>query len=162
MYYYAFTLRKSLMPAFISFYEKQLARWHTLFPLAQIDYRYESTSGLHLHGMIKTPKKIYITNSGIHPGKGWSLDFSLVLNIQTWINYMNKQSSSETTLINTEHALEYEYYLDSKKSMSAERSGPLDRTLQDNDGCHIEKDTIDTERQANRKLMKYLKTHRIV
>lgn len=111
MYYYAFTLRKTQYPAFISFYEKQLIRWRKLFPLCRFLYYYEETSGLHVHGMIKSPDKIYIKNCGIHPGKGYNLDFKLCKSVSAWGAYISKDHHKETSLINSEHELEYEHYL---------------------------------------------------
>lgn len=107
MFHYAFTLKKNSNPVWISDYESHLTMLSTKYPHLDIEYHFEDTAGLHIHGMIRSPKKIHIRM--IHPGNGWNLDMSFVKSPQAWDAYMTKDTIRETNLINEQYTLEYEY-----------------------------------------------------
>jgi len=107
-YYYSTTVRKVQLPVFITDYRNYLHKLQKDYPLAEIKAHYEGTKGLHVHLMIKTPKKMYINK--MHPGRGWNIDHQLCKNNAAWECYINKDSKKEAELINYEELKEMEFF----------------------------------------------------
>lgn len=164
MFYYAFTLRKTSFPSFISFYDNEILRWRALFPLATIHYYYEATNGLHLHGMLRSPTKVYIKSRlyKLHPGVGWNLDFAAARSIHAWSRYIVKDIREETNLVNYEHHIESEFNdhhfqlfeMESENTLPAERSGVKDGELLESE--------LEKELKEQSNLMLRLKNIRLV
>lgn len=108
--YYAFTFMKNENPLLISDYVTEMNSIQKKYPKAQIVYHFElnKKNRLHIHGLIKTPTRIYINK--LHPGKGWSVDFSLVRNKAAWKAYMLKDTAYELDLIQNELQLEDDFH----------------------------------------------------
>lgn len=107
MYHYALTVRRTELPVWIKHYDDFLERFRSIYPRADCQEHYESTSGLHFHAIIYSPTRIYINK--IHPGKGWNIDFKPVKNVKRWKAYITKEAHLETNLINEEYRLLSEY-----------------------------------------------------
>lgn len=101
MYHYCFTLRKTAYPVWIVDYDNHIGKLIKKYPHMEIEYHFEDTAGLHIHGMLRTPKKVHVRQ--IHPGKGWNLDFDFIKSEQAWTAYMTKDTRNETNLINEEY-----------------------------------------------------------
>jgi len=108
MYYYATTIRKVAKPAFPHHYEAFRANLATKYPKAKFIWHYEGDYGLHLHGMIETPTKIYINK--LHPGTGWNVDHQLVKNKSAWMCYIQSQNNLELELLKRCLAEERAFY----------------------------------------------------
>lgn len=108
MYYYATTIRKVEKPAFPHYYESLKQEIATKYPKAKFIWHYEGDYGLHLHGMIETPTKIYINK--LHPGKGWNVDHQLVKNKSAWMCYITSQNGLEQQLLTKCLAEERAFY----------------------------------------------------
>lgn len=103
-YKYAFTLRKTTLPVWITDYEHIMDRWRD--NVDELEFHYEETSGLHIHGMITNSRKVYIKNhQWVHPGPGWNLDFKIVEDEEAWVKYILKEAHAETNLINKCYSL---------------------------------------------------------
>lgn len=107
MYTYAFTLRKNSHPVWIVDYDQHITKLKEKYKDIEIDYHFEPEHGLHIHGMIRSPKTMHIRQ--IHPGVGWNLDFGRVRSELAWTIYTSKHRGHETTLINDEYRRYNEY-----------------------------------------------------
>lgn len=112
--YYSFTFRKVSHPVWIQDYEDHLNKLRDKYPEVKWDYMYEDgpESGLHIHGIAQTNKSMHVRQ--IHPGHGWSVDWSQTRNVLVWIKYCLKHHSKQTDLINEQYRLYYEF-LDSQQ-----------------------------------------------
>lgn len=115
MYTYAFTLRRNANPVWIVHYDDHMTKLKDKYKDIEIDYHFEPEHGLHIHGMIRSPKTIHIRQ--IHPGAGWNLDFGRVRSELAWTIYTSKHRSHETTLINDEYRL-YNEYVDYQRTLA--------------------------------------------
>lgn len=108
MYYYATTIRKCALPAFPHHYEALKDNLSAKYPRANFNWNYEGEAGLHMHGMIETPTKIYINK--LHPGMGWNVDHQLVKSKSAWLNYIHSENRKEEDLLRRCVAEEKEFY----------------------------------------------------
>lgn len=112
MFYYAFTFQKNTNPAFPCHYIEQIQCLEGKYPTADIAYVYEvggKQNKLHIHGLCKSPKKMYINR--IHPGEGWSVDWSLIRSPSAWHMYMHKTNPDvQDRILNEYLQLEHEFY----------------------------------------------------
>jgi len=99
MYYYALTLRKNSKPT-LQDYEEHMNTVQTKYKHLKIVYHYEGTGGIHLHGLVSSPRKVMI--KAIHPGQGWKLFFDPVRDTKAWEAYMTKDVHLEPALLKAE------------------------------------------------------------
>jgi len=99
MYYYALTLRKNSKPT-LQDYEEHMNTVQTKYKHLKIVYHYEGTGGIHLHGLVSSPRKVMI--KAMHPGKGWKLFFDPVRDTKAWEAYMTKDVHLEPALLKAE------------------------------------------------------------
>jgi len=78
-----------------------------------ISYNFEEgkQGRLHIHGMIQSPKKLYVKR--LHPGEGYSFQFETCKSEIAWHCYINKDKHKEHELLEKWGKLEREFYDDS-------------------------------------------------
>lgn len=116
MYYYEITIRKTANPVWIVDYEDFFANFQMKYPYAIVEYSYEPQRGLHAHGLVVSPRRIYVNK--FHPGKGWNLEFEFVRNRWAWDKYKRKHAHLQPDLINREYDLYSEFLEYQSKDLS--------------------------------------------
>lgn len=99
MYYYCLTLQKNDFPIFPCYYDTFIVNFRSKYPFAELVYHFEEGphKKLHIHGMIKTPRRIYINR--LHPGEGYSCKLEFVKSQLAWDFYIRKGVKSEKSLL---------------------------------------------------------------
>lgn len=93
---YAFTLVKNTNPL-LSDYESWVFSKIEKYKHIRIEYHYEQTYRLHIHGMIESSKSLH--SRMFWPGEGWKLDMEPCRSVQAWTAYMTKDVRKEDALI---------------------------------------------------------------
>jgi len=84
---FAFTLRKSKFPRCKSDYVDRMAKIEEL-GCSITDHVYESTAGLHLHGIIQVPKDFNHKKLRV---RGWRIQLDEIYNYAGWLSYITKE-----------------------------------------------------------------------
>lgn len=113
MYYYALTLDKISLPGLPHHYEEFVRWFKKSYPAAEFEYQYEEgkQGRLHIHAMVKTPKRIYINRlRRACPVSDYHLNFEVVRSRIAWDMYIAKESKTESELLSKWYAEEYDFY----------------------------------------------------
>lgn len=107
MFHYCITIRKTQFPNFIHYYEDFEKAFTEKYSKIILYYEghFEPEAGLHYHAIFKSSKSVHINQLHQFLGKGYNLRFELTRSISDWTSYI-KKSRTETSLINSEHAIE--------------------------------------------------------
>lgn len=106
--YYVITLRT--WPSLLHYYEKVKMDLAKNYPDAEFSWHYEAEHGLHLHGMIKSKKRLY--KNRLYPGQGWHMHFEQAREPGAWYHYITKYHAGEQQLIIDSKKEEEEFYND--------------------------------------------------
>lgn len=109
MFYYAYTLDHVQRGLPID-YEEFIRDVNKKYPNIEHVTRYEEgkQGRLHIHGMIKAQKRMYVNR--IHPGEGYSFKFEPVKSEIAWSMYINKDIKQEAQLLVKWKAIEIDFY----------------------------------------------------
>lgn len=96
MYYYAFTIRRlaGSIEEKIHGPTEHIAAIKRRYTHLEIEYHYEvvhkanGSHNIHLHGMIKTPKKVLY--KFLHPGEGYHFWIDACKSVRAWTVYITK------------------------------------------------------------------------
>ncbi len=101
-----------------------------MHPDVEFHFHYEEDPHgiIHTHGIAHSPYNIYVRN--IHPGKGWTVDWSIERSPRAWRTYMSKDKSHETETINKHNQLEEDYVISNKKDRPLPKSSSLQDEIQ--------------------------------
>lgn len=96
---YAFTLRKTKLPASKKDYESRLDKIRDL-QCEITDHVYEYESGIHCHGVIQVPKNFNTIKLRV---RGWRLQLDELYNYAGWLCYMTKCNALEAIAQQQDH-----------------------------------------------------------
>lgn len=113
MYYYALTLDKISKPALPIHYEDFIRNFVSEYPTSECEFHYEEgkQGRLHIHGMVKTPTKIYVNKlKRLAPSSDYNIQFVFVKNQVAWKAYIKKDINKETEILKKWKQEEYDFY----------------------------------------------------
>lgn len=85
---FAFTLRKTKLPVVKEDYLNKLAKIEKL-GCEITDHVYESTAGLHVHGIIQIPKSFDPKRLRV---RGWRIQLDELYDYAGWLSYITKEA----------------------------------------------------------------------
>ncbi len=106
---YSFTFKKQSHPRFFSILRDHLIGLGDKYPDAWWTYHYEEDKKgmLHVHGVCQSKTHIYVHD--IHPGKGWTVDWSETIDLIAWRTYIAKHKNNEDFIVDKHNQLELDY-----------------------------------------------------
>lgn len=120
MYYYAFSFTNLLLP-FPTSYSELMIWLQAEYPNATIKCHYEEGKRgiLHIHGMIKNYRKIYISRLKKHLDSiEWNYDFGFVKSKAAWTAYCTKDTKIEQQILIRHTIRETEFHNPRSDSLS--------------------------------------------
>lgn len=123
MYYYVLTVDKIQLPGLPHHYVDFVNWFNKTYPRAELDYHFEEgkQGRLHIHGMVKSPTKIYINRLRTYlPKDEYHLNFEFVRTKVAWDVYRTKDVNKEADLLSKWYAEEYDFYNPESPQISEE------------------------------------------